>query len=152
MKDYTVEDDFGRRTVFVGEHLIDRETTDNTEGTKPQWLEVDVWRTAAGKFVVRRVTKYRINHATDGCPRADGYALSPSRDSDTYLCPSCKGDPVEGWRQDDRITVDAYDTPQDLILGFANEGRYNNLARAILADISEQDERVDAVWNTVVVP
>lgn len=149
----TLVDDFGRRTVFTGEKLVE-ETTDSTVNLKPQWLEVDVWRTQAGSFVVRRTTRYRIRHLREDCSRADGYDLSPAATTDNYNCPECNPAQYmgEGYAQSPRTTVDVYRTPQDLILGFQNDGRFSNLARAILADISEQDDRVDAAWNEVIVP
>jgi len=149
-----VTDHFGRRTEFTGEQLI-YETTDSSQGDKPQWLEVDVWRTEAGNFVVKRTTRYRIRHLKEECSRADGYELSPATREDTYACPSCNKLGFltgAGFAQDPRITVDVYNTPQDLIAGFQSEGRFNNLARAVLADICEKDDRVDAAWNRVVVP
>lgn len=152
MIEHIVTDDFGRRTVFTGEPLVS-ETSDSTFGDKPQWLEVDVWRTQAGNFVVRRTTRYRVRHRHDECARADGYDLTPATESDTYACPYCnRGDAPGGFGQAPRISVDTYTEPESLILGFQNEGRYSNLARAILAELSEQDERVNAAWNTVVVP
>jgi len=153
MNDFTLEDDFGRRTVFTGTQLID-EHTDTEDGRKPQWLEVGIWRTEGGSFVINRTTHYRIRHSLETCPRADGYELLPATPDDTYLCNSCnKGGSSDavGWAQAARITVDAHHNPQDLINSFWIDGRYNNLARTILADLSAQDERVDAAWNTVVV-
>lgn len=149
-----VEDEFGRKTIFEGEQLV-CETTDSAHGTKPQWLEIDVWRTESGNFVVKRATKYRIRHRREDCERAEGYDLVTAAPGDTYPCPTCNrtGAVLDGgWAQSPRITVDVYETPKDLILGFSNEGRYNNLARSILAQVAERDDRVDAVWNTVVVP
>lgn len=156
MKHHEIADDFGRRTVFVGEELVD-ETTDNALTNKPQWLDVTVWRTEAGKFVVRRTTSYRIRHATEDCARAEGYDLAPAGPDDTYPCPTCNKRGAmagirDGLAQTPRITVDVYDTPQELIQSFQNDGRYSNLARSILAYLSEKDSRVDAAWNTVVVP
>jgi hypothetical protein len=149
-----ITDEFGRQTVFEGELLVE-ETTDSSTGSKPQWLEVDVWRTEAGNYIVRRTTRYRIRHANENCDRADGYDLAPATPDDTYDCPSCqRAWPYDstGFRQTSRITVDVYETPQALISGFQSDGRFNNLARAILANISEQDDRVDVLWNKVVVP
>jgi hypothetical protein len=155
MNETILTDDFGRRTVFTGELLVE-ESTDSAISIKPQWLEVGVWRTQAGNFVVRRITRYRVLHLDDECEKADGYELSPSNgDEGIYPCRTCNrhGETRGGWRQDDRITVEVYATPQDLIAGFrAEDGRFSNLSRTILADIAEQDDRVDAVWNTVVVP
>jgi hypothetical protein len=153
MSETVLVDDFGRRTVFTGEKLVE-ESTDNIRRNKPQWIDVDVWRTQAGSFVVQRITHYRIRHLHLECGRAEGYELSPATEDDTYPCRSCnRAEQNEGgWRQEDRTTVDVYLTPQDLIQGFQNEGRFSTLARTILADISEQDDQVDALWNTVVVP
>lgn len=155
MKEHVVTDEFGRRTVFTGEHLV-CQTTDNTLSVKPQWLEVDVWRTEAGKYVVRRTTCYRVRHRSENCAKAEGYDLVVAGPDDTYECSACQAlpNPISNtnWAQTPRITVDVYDTPQALILGFQNEGRFNNLARTILYEVSGQDDRVDAVWNTVVVP
>lgn len=153
MNSITLEDDFGRRTVFTGELLVD-EHTDTADGRKPQWLEVGVWRTEGGSFVVRRTTRYRIRHSADTCTRAEGYDLTPADNvADTYACPACnKSDRPGGWAQLPRITVDAYHTPQELIESFQQDGRYSNLARSILAELSDQDSRIDEAWNTVVVP
>lgn len=153
MQDVTLEDDFGRRTLFKGEQLID-EHTDTSDGRKPQWVEVKVWRTEGGSYVVQRITCYRILHSRRDCSRAEGYELTKPTPDDTYLCPTCnKGGVVgEGYALADRITVEAHRSPQELIASFEIDGRYSNLARAILADLSEQDEQIDALWNTVVVP
>ncbi len=152
MRDFVVTDDFGRRTQFSGEKLVN-ETTDDIEGTKRQWVDVTVWRTQAGNFVVQRTTHYRIRHLRDTCPKADGYELIPPTHLDTYLCPRCnKGGSLQGgYAQASRISVDVYTTVQELVDSFKVDGKYNNLARLVLADLSEQDERVDAAWNTVVV-
>lgn len=178
MRDHVVVDDFGRRTVFRGEKLV-AESTDTVAGQltldelqrkiqqganamqvlreagiKPQWLDVTVWRTAGGSFVVERTTHYRVRHTSDMCTRAEGYELIPATSLDTYPCPTCNKDGIleGGCAQADRINVDAYTTPQELIQSFQQDGRYSNLARTILADLSEQDERIDELWNTVVVP
>lgn len=153
MQEHTLTDDFGRRTVFTGERLVE-ETTDSTVNLKPQWLEMDVWRTQLGNFVVRRTTRYRIRHTFMNCPKADGYDLVPATADDTYACSECNRMDAHqgGYAQSPRSTVDVYNTPQDLILGFQNDGKFSNLSRAVLADLSEQDDRVDAAWNTVVVP
>jgi hypothetical protein len=150
----TATDDFGRRTVFTGDRLVS-ESTDSEAGTKPQWLEVIVWRTESGNFVVQRTTHYRIRHIRELCPRAEGYDLVDATDLDTYPCPSCnKYNNLEsrGYAQSSRISVDVYHDPQELIHSFQIDGRYSNLAKTILADLSEQDTRVDDLWNTVQVP
>lgn len=153
MESFTLVDDFGRRTVFTGVQLVD-EHTDTSDGRKPQWIEVGVWRTEGGSFVVCRTTHYRIRHSRDDCPRAEGYDLVEPTEDDTYLCSRCnKGGTLEGgYAQAPRISVDAYHTPQDLIDSFQIDGRHSNLARAILADLSEQDERIGDAWNTVRIP
>lgn len=153
MRNFTITDDFGRRTQFSGEKLV-AESTDTSDGRKPQWLEVEVWRTAAGNFIVKRTTHYRLRHVRELCSRADGYDLVDATELDTYPCPSCnkEGRMVGGFAQSSRITVDTYTDPQDMIESFHVDGRYSNLARHILADIAEQDERIDELWNVVVVP
>lgn len=152
MDSSTLVDDFGRRTVFTGEKLVE-ESTDSP--AKPQWVVVEVWRTEAGAFVVRRTTHYRILHLSPVCEKADGYDLSPATAEDNYTCRHCgrtTGAFSGGYRQDDRVAIDVYNDPAALILGFQAEGRFTTLSRSILADIAEADARVDAAWNTVIVP
>lgn len=153
MRDHVIVDDFGRRTTFSGEKLIS-ESTDTSDGRKPQWVEVVVWRTEARSFIVERTTHYRIRHSTDTCTRAEGYDLIPPTTIDTYPCPNCnKSKTLEGGcAQSSRISVEVYRTPEEIISSFQVDGRYNNLGKTILADLSEQDTRVDDAWNTVVVP
>lgn len=154
MNEVTLEDDFGRRTVFNGEKLLE-ESSDNPRRNKPQWVVVEVWRTQAGSFVVSRTSHYRVRHLDEECDKADGYFISPATAEDIIPCRACNKveQDTGGWRQDDRITVTVCKTPQDLILDFQNdEGKFSYLSRTILADLAEKDDRVDEAWNTVVVP
>lgn len=149
MREYRLADEFGRTTIFLGQQLV-AESTDSPD--KPKWLEVGVYRTEAGNWVVQRATNYRIRHSDPHCPRADGYALAPARPGDSYLCRECGGQPG-GFGQRSRISVDSYTSVEDLIVSFrAQDGVYSGLSRAVLADLADQDERVDAAWNTVRVP
>lgn len=153
MRDFIVIDDFGRRTTFAGEKLIS-ESTDTSDNRKPQWVEVVVWRTKGESFVVQRTTHYRIRHTRDTCTRAEGYDLIDPTHLDTYPCPTCNtAKTLEGGcSQSSRISVEVYYTPEEIISSFRVDGRYNNLSKTILADLSEQDNRVDDAWNTVRVP
>lgn len=147
--DFTVTDGFGRRVVFRGENLIS-DTTDTDDRRKPQWLDIDVWRTEAGSFVVKRAVRHRVVHRRENCPRLDGYDVVPS--SGSYPCAVCNPGGEPGWGQAPRITVDVYPAPEELIESLKVDGKFTRLSRAILADLSEQDARVDALWNTVEVP
>jgi hypothetical protein len=48
--------------------------------------------------------------------------------------------------------VEAYYSPQAVIDSFQTDGRYSQLARSILADLADQDDRIDALWSEVAVP
>ena len=147
-------DDFGRQTVFTGEKLVE-ETTYSTVTLKPQWLEMDVWRTESGNFVVQRTTFYCIRHRRLDCSKAEGYLLATASDKDTYFCSECNEsrETEGGYAQLPRVAVDVFTTPKDLIRGFQNDNKkFSNLSRSVLATISEQDPRVDAEWSTVQVP
>lgn len=152
MKAMTLTDDYGRSHMFTGELLVS-DTTDTDDERKPQWVEIDVWRTEGGSYVVQVATHYRVRHTSVNCSRADGYELAPADSDDTYACPGCnKGDHPGGWGQLSRINVDAYRTPAELIESFKQNGQHTNFGRAILAEISNLDDAVDAAWNTVVIP
>ena len=152
----TVSDSYGRKTVFNGELLIE-DTTDDSEGRKPQWLDIDVWRTEAGAFVVQRAINYRVVHIREACPKLEGYDTRPLEADDTVLCKVCNPEGQVGgttslrWAQASRVTVDVYREPQELIESLKVKGEYTRLSRSLLADLSDQDERIEALWNTVVV-
>lgn len=151
--DHTAVDSFGRRTVFRGELLVS-DTTDTEDGRKPQWLDIDIWRTEAGAFVVQKAIHYRVVHATQSCSRLDGYETRRPTGEDTYACRTCnpEGIPVAaGWAQGSRVTVDVYRAPEHLIESLKVDGKWTRLSRVLLADLAEQDERIDRLWNTVVV-
>ena len=153
MTDIEVYDSFGRRTVFRGDQLVS-DTTDTDDRRKPQWLDIDIWRTEGGSFVVKKAVQYRLVHATRGCRRAEGYDLRPAGRGDTHPCPACTPEalpPAGGWAQQPRVMVDAYRTPEDLIESLKVDGKFTRLSRALLADLSDADERINALWNTVVV-
>lgn len=149
MSEVTLTDSFGRRTVFEGDQLVE-ETTDKDDRSKPQWLDIDIWRTKAGSFVCRKATHYAVVHAIAGCPRANGYVLRDADDDDDYPCHTCNPDGrTFGWAQESRVTVDIYRSPQDLIDSLKVDGKFTRLSHALLAAVSKRDERVDALWNTV---
>jgi hypothetical protein len=147
-------DSFGRKTVFNGTLLVE-ENTDTDDRRKPHWLEIQIWRTEKGSFVVLRTIHYRIFHAVSSCSRADGFTLVEAGADDNYYCSSCarNSGPTDcGYAQEERISVDVYSSPQKLIESFLVDGRYNYLARSVLAELSEKDKAVNAAWNVVVVP
>ena len=151
MQAFTITDTFGRRTQFTGEHLVGDST--NTD-SKPQWMDIDVWRTESGNFVIRRSTRYRVRHQLPSCPRLDGFEQRTPTAADNYPCTVCNKDGIlaGGWTQVDRTVVDAYRSPALLVDSFRINDRFTGLSRSLLADISEMDARVDDLWNTVQVP
>lgn len=153
--DKVFEDEYGKRTIFRG-RMLAHATTD-AEG-KPQWAELEVWRTEAGAYVVQRKTSYRYRHLTDSCPRL-GLNLLPRQatEGDTYPCPKCNPngmvEPGRGYGVQERMAVDIARTPADLIRLLANgDGTYSGFVRATLADVCEQDKRVANLWLEEVVP
>lgn len=153
----TLEDEYGKRTRFRGTRLVG-ETTDTETGEKPQWAEIEVWRTEAGAYVVQRTTHYRLRHLSDTCPRL-GANLLPRRptETDTFPCPRCNTrntiEPGKGYGVAPRSAVDIARIPADLIRLLANnDGTYSGFTRSVLAEISEQDQAVADLWMEEVVP
>jgi hypothetical protein len=145
----TLVDDYGRRVVFEGEQLVG-DTTDTSDGRKPQWLDIDIWRTDGGNYVVKRAVRYRVVHASENCARAEGYELVTGTGS--YPCNICNtGKGHSGWVQTPRVTVEVFNSPEEFIESLKVDGRHSRMARAILAEMAEQDTRIDALWNTVIV-
>lgn len=153
MSQITAVDSYGRKTVFAGERLI-ADTTDTEDGRKPQWLDIDIWRTEGGAFVVQRAINYRVVHIRQGCPKLEGYDTRTPGSDDTVACKTCNPEGAivnHTWAQQSRVTVDVYREPQELIESLKVKGEYTRLSRSLLADLSDQDERIEALWNTVVV-
>lgn len=154
-KRMVVTDGFGRRVAFTGEHLLS-ETTDTPDERKPQWLDIDVWRTERGAFVVRRSVEHRVSHRDRNCVKLRGYDIVTTTPEDDPLpCKTCSPDGTMAsvlWGAEARITVDVYKTPEELIDGMQVEGQWTRLSRAVLAEIAKKDERVDVLWNNVEVP
>ena len=148
MTEIAAVDSFGRRTVFRGEELIS-DTTDN--GVNRQWTDIDVWRTEAGAYVVKRAIHYRTVHARKSCPRLEGYVIREADDEDTVNCHVCNPNGRSGWGQESRVNVDVYREPEDLIEGLKLKGEWTFFSRLVLAELSDKDERINALWNTVVV-
>lgn len=148
----TLHDDHGRRTTFEGELVLAVSTDDPV---KPQWTEIDIWRTEAGNFVVHRSVHYRVRHASRACAKARNADLDESDEHDTLPCNLCcpSGQlPRSGYSQASKVSVDAFLSVPLLIESFRHNGQMSQLARSILEDLSRLDSRVDAEWNTVVVP
>ena len=147
-----VTDSYGRRTVFQGSLLIS-DTTDTDDERKPQWLDIDIWRTQGGSYVVQKAVRYRVAHAIATCGRLGGYEIRDATEADTFHCPGCNpsGNLHSSWGQEPRIAVDVYSSPEQLIESLKVDGKLTRLSRVLLADLSEQDGRIDELWNTVVV-
>ena len=146
MTEIAATDSFGRRTVFRGVELIS-DTTDN--GEKRQWTDIDVWRTEGGAYVVKRAVHYRTVHARKNCPRLEGYVIREADDEDTVNCDVCNRAGRDGWAQGSRVTVDVYREPEDLIEGLKLKGEWTYFSKLVLAELSDKDKRIDALWNTV---
>ena len=149
----TAIDSYGRRTVFRGELLVS-DTTDTEDGRKPQWLDIDIWRTEGGSYVVKKAVHYRVVHLSERCPRLEGYEIRDPAADDTHVCRTCNPDErvmFGGYAQAARVTVDVYAAPEHLIDSLKVDGKYTRLSRTLLSDLSKQDGRIDRLWNTVVV-
>lgn len=157
LEDKVLVDEYGKRTKFRGT-LLASGTTDTESGEKPQWAELDIWRTEAGAYIIQRKTSYRYRHLSDSCRRL-GLNLIPRQatEADNYPCPSCNQrgvvEPGKGYGVEDRIAVDIARTADDLIRMLSNgDGTYSGFVRATLADICEQDQAVADLWLEEVVP
>lgn len=142
-----LEDEYGRRTKFSGTKLIS-ESTDTSDREKPQWAEIEVWSTEGGAYVVTRATHYRTFHLASNCSKL-GIAV-PSQPKDIIPCKRCNRiGLVESGRyfgNMSRRNVDVIDTPGELIEHLKVEGTHTGFAKAILADLSEQDDRIKDLW------
>lgn len=139
-----LEDSFGRDTIFTGEHLLGS-TTDN--GDKPQWLDLDVWRTQSGNYVVKRTTRYRIVHSSEDCSRVADLPVVEADPESTFFCNRCNSHRIHGVTPEDTTNVDVYYGVSELLQGFQTDGRYNNFAKVVLADLAELDSAIDAAWT-----
>lgn len=151
MTDQTLIDDQGRSTTFTGELLLSTSTDDPV---KPKWVDIEVWRTSAGNWIVRRATHYRVNHASEYCENTRGQEVEQTIRGDITLgCSRCGGKPgANGWRAVSRIAVDAYLSTKELVGSFKRDGVYTQLGRNILGDLSRLDDRVWELWMDTVVP
>lgn len=146
----TLVDSFGRKTIFEGTELV-KNSSDN--GRKPSWIEVTVWKTGAGNYVVLRITKYRVTHASATCEKAEGFDLVEAGEEDSYNCLTCNrngtiNDP--GWAQADRVHVNSYRSPQALAEGFQErDGSYSNFSSSILSFLAKKDKGIDRAWSVV---
>lgn len=147
----TLVDDQGRVTLFDGDLLLSTSTDDPV---KPKWVDIEVWRTNGGNWVVRRATHHRLNHASEYCESTRGQEVEQTDPDDVTLgCSRCGGQPgTIGWRIVSRITVDTYMSTKELVESFKRDGVYSQLGRTILSDLSRLDNRVWALWMETVVP
>lgn len=162
-KQHVLVDDYRRETVFTGVVLVESST--KSARPKPQWVDITVWRTEGGQYVVRRVTRYNVYHSNDNCSKAEGNELYNLRElknipNDLFKCPRCVGRmPNNGaWGQLDRTNIEVYPTPRDLIDGLAHmngtagAANHSLFIQEMLADLSEIDSNIATVWMRRVVP
>lgn len=154
MDDVVLVDEYSKRTKFRGT-LLARESTE--EPQKPQWGEISVWKTVGNQYVLERKTIYRYWHMSDSCTRI-GPNQIPRRatGADTYACKSCTRRGIvelgRGFGIEDRVAVDVAPNALSLIRLMANtDGHHSGLAKEVLANVSEQDEDVAALWMEVTV-
>ena len=137
-------DDYGRTTRFHGTEVATYEapTHDDVGRVKPQRTTMRVWRTRAGAYVVQRVVLYQTNHATQDCVRLV-MEPRPAEPGDSFVCLKCGGGI---WASHGKKDVWMYRTPQELIDSLRLGPRHGDMSQALLADISEHDAAVAALW------
>lgn len=152
MTQFELVDDYGQVTRFDGELLV-QETSDTEDERKPQYTDIDVWRTSRGNFVVLRQVHYRYRHASRGCERLDGnITLREPRPTDTYSCPKCNPlrvlEPGMGYGMASRKDVDIYPTAGHLIKSMEQpNGSYSGLSKSILSELSTKDDDIKNTWS-----
>lgn len=157
MTAYDLPDDFGRHTRFEGTLLVE-DTTDTDDRRKPQWTETEIYKTNGGRYVVWSEVLYRIRHQYRDCRRAQGYDLVPASADDTWACPTCNPDALDGgYAHESRTKIDICDTVEALINRLATPNNqtglrsHSHFSQALLARISEADDAVRDVWMEQVV-
>lgn len=146
MTEHRIVDEFNRTHVFQGEELLS-ETSD--DGRRPRWVDMTVWRTPAGKYVVLEETSFRVRHLNPSCSRARGYDLVPADDEDCAACPECNpaGLMATGWAQQSRTNIVIHDSAA----AFVNSINANKFTRYCMSKLAEVDERISSLWSIVVV-
>lgn len=147
-------DEYGQATNFNGEKLLS-DTTD--DGRKRSFVDMTIYRTHAGAYIVHRVIRYRIRHLSDRCSNlGDNLMPRDATDDDTVPCGRCNPNRVEdgGFGVEDRSQVLIATTPARLaeVLADHNTGVHSGFSRAMLADLSDIDPAIAAVWMEVTVP
>lgn len=157
MTTYDLEDDFERHTRFTGTLLVE-DTTDTDDERKPQWTVTRIYRTDGGRYVVWSEVNYRVRHASTNCRKLPPDDVLTAAKSDTWPCPHCNPNGLPGgYGQASKVKVDVCENPAQLIarLGSINQQTglrtHSQFSRALLADISDEDEAVAAAWMTQVV-
>lgn len=165
MRDVTLTDEYGKRTLFRGELLVVDETgSTGADGRpKPRYSDVRVWRTEAGKYVIGRETHYRIWHRDASC---QGLVMTDADGTkDLFPCPACnvtedgavRAAAGTGYGQVTRCEVEVYHDAKGLIRGLETVSNqtgkpyHSRFARSLLVDISDVDDAVAALWMNEVV-
>lgn len=157
MTTHEIIDDFGRRITFEGVELM-RDGDDRSGKPRTRYEDIVIWRTTGGNYVYLKKLSYRIFHTSRDCPRADrqGTALVPAQDKDVLPCNVCGRDDGEArYGQAEKTLVDIYTGAAGLVVGLAvidhntGQARYPLATQDLLADLSELDPAVHAVWMDV---
>jgi len=138
------------------------ESSTKSARPKPQWVDITVWRTEGGQYVVRRVTRYNVYHSNANCSKAEGNELYDIQRSTStmFKCPRCvdRMNTTGAYGQLDRTNIEVYPTPRDLIDGLAHmngtagAANHSLFIQEMLADLSEIDSNIATVWMRRVVP
>jgi hypothetical protein len=151
MKRYELQDGAERLVRFTGDHLT-HVTSD--DGERLRWLDLDIYRTQAGKYIVHQVGRTSVYHALDSecTPKAFEQVKVLNLRDDVEPCPVClsQGDDLdlsEVRMESDLYRVVIHNTARNLVDALENtnaEGRryYSKIVRNALIAASEHDEQI----------
>jgi EXLDI family protein len=154
MQSYELHD--GPRIVrFQGTHLA-RKTSD--DGDRLRWLELDIYRTRAGKYIVHQVGKTVVYHLTDSdCTPKSFETVDLSKLDEGEPCPVClppSDDPEKLTKvrfESDLHRVMIHETAKGLVESLENvnsQGRryHSRVVRDVLIEASTVDEDIREVF------
>jgi hypothetical protein len=108
-----IMDDGGRMIRFDGEQLGSASTR---ERDSIRWSETRIWKTTGGKYIMQKVGRSLVFHATGGCKYGTEVYLG-DMPCDYLPCPVCKPSKSEMYvkQENDRFTVHVSDSAEGIV-------------------------------------
>lgn len=126
-----------------------------------RWIEISIYRTVAGKYIVHRQGMSRLYHRAGAACQSGSPVGNRDLDEESVPCPTCRPpdlaeldriqdeDQSVYWREVPLSSADVATTPDQIVKILIYKGRLTTVATEAIARAVANDDQLKGIFNQV---